>query len=166
MNDIQLLVAALEAESVADRRRAAESLAMLAEQSRSAAIPLLHAVTDHDEDVRNWATEALENLGPPDPADTDSLLNLVETSAEDDVRYLALVLLGRLDAGGGVVFDELVASRESIQTPVVLVQYLKTLSRLATEDPRRQRLREMCRRELNHADPRVQAVSERLLASL
>ncbi|MCA8982344.1 MAG: HEAT repeat domain-containing protein [Planctomycetaceae bacterium] len=166
MNDIPMLVAALEAESVADRRRAAESLAMLAEQSRSAAIPLLHAVNDHDEGVRNWATEALENLGPPDPADTDSLLNLVETSAENDVRYLALVLLGRLEAGGSVFFDELMASRDSIQAPVVLVQYLKTLSRLATENVQRQRLQEMCRRELKHADPRVQAVSERLLASL
>jgi len=85
------------------RAKAAEELAHLVEGAQPAAVPLVLATSDADESVRQWATAALESLGPPRPSDVGKLAELLADSRLD-VAYWAATLLGRLEtgAGGGV----------------------------------------------------------------
>lgn len=60
-----------------------------------AATDLIECVADDNEEVRNWATEALENLSEPAAADAAKIAKLVSSPA-DDSAFWALKLLGRL----------------------------------------------------------------------
>ncbi len=60
-----------------------------------AAVPLVQACGDQDEEVRGWAVTALEELGPPPVADLAALASLL-ADQNADVGYWAATLLGRL----------------------------------------------------------------------
>ncbi len=90
---ISQLINDLNSDQLAVRRRAAEQLA--AAPDAAAAVSLVRACGDADEQVREWAVAALEQLGPPDAADGPAILNLL-TNANRDVRYWSATLLGRL----------------------------------------------------------------------
>jgi HEAT repeat protein len=77
------------------RGDAAQRLARLGEEARAAAIPLVRATADDDEQVREWATAALEELGPPAIDDLEALSALLPED-QADVGYWAATLLGRL----------------------------------------------------------------------
>ena len=63
--DAPALAAKLNDSDPGVRAATAEDLAHLAEGAQSAAVPLVQAMGDADEDVRNWAYAALESLGLP-----------------------------------------------------------------------------------------------------
>jgi HEAT repeat protein len=94
-SEISMLMLQLNDPAAGVRARAAEELARLGEEARGAAVPLVRAAGDRHEEVREWATAALEELGPPAPADLASLAELL-ASEEADVVYWAATLLGRL----------------------------------------------------------------------
>lgn len=93
--DISELVAGLEHSDPAERGKAAEELSRLGAGARGAAVPLVRACGDGSEQVREWAVAALEELGPPSPADADALSSLLGDK-NADVGYWAATLLGRL----------------------------------------------------------------------
>jgi HEAT repeat protein len=102
-NAIPALIAALSLSDPSHRAKAAEQLAQAGTDAQAAAVPLVLACGDEAEEVRTWATSALEELGPPDAADVGMLTSLVEAQSPD-VAYWAATLLGRLkDAAASAV---------------------------------------------------------------
>jgi len=85
----------LASEDVAVRLQAAERAAQLGSEAQPLAVALVRACGDADEEVRNWVTGALEELGPPRGADLQPLSHLLADSNEE-VSYWAATLLGRL----------------------------------------------------------------------
>ncbi len=166
MEDVRLLAEELQGEAVADRRRAARLLALLAEESRAAVVPLLCALADEDDEVRDWVTETLENLGPPELTDAEEILHLLASTAEADIQFFALKLLGRLEVFGARHFAPLVRLRDKLHTPVVVAQFLKSLAKLAHEESQLFELRELCQEALSHTDKRVTATARRLLEEI
>lgn len=88
------------------RRQAAEWLALQGTDARDAAVPLVEAMADTDEMVREWVGEALENLGAPNDGDVAALIRCLQHSVED-VVYWAVTLLGRLEASAGPAVPQL-----------------------------------------------------------
>ncbi|QDU95763.1 HEAT repeat domain-containing protein [Lignipirellula cremea] len=85
---------------------AAEQLSLLGHQASPAVIPLLCTLRDSDEQVREYVTSALENLGPPP---TNQLGHLVPMLQDEnlDIGYWAATLLGRLGRIGGPAAESL-----------------------------------------------------------
>ena len=95
MDDLPTLINKLVDPSAGERAAAAERLARLGDQAQAAAVPLVRAAGDASEAVRQWATSALEDLGPPSPRDGAALAALL-ADVNQDVAYWAATLLGRL----------------------------------------------------------------------
>lgn len=93
--DVTELSVQLESTNVEQRIEAAEELSYLAEGAQSAALPLVRAVADDNEEVCEWVNSALEELGPPEVEDAEALANLLNDE-NADVGYWAATLLGRL----------------------------------------------------------------------
>ncbi len=74
-----------------------EALSHLGEAARPAAVLLVRANADESDEVREWVVAALEELGPPDIADTEQLAGFA-LDDNRDVAYWAITLLGRLGA--------------------------------------------------------------------
>lgn len=106
MSKLSTLIPALSAADADTRARAAEQLAQLGSDARPAAVPLVLACGDEAEDVRQWATAALEAIGPPDLADVASLTSFVD-GRSPDVGYWAATLLGRLKSEAAPAVDSL-----------------------------------------------------------
>jgi HEAT repeat protein len=66
------LIAALSDGDVAKQAEAAEQLAQLGAEAQPAAVALVRACSNEDEEVREWITAALEEIGPPNAAIIDS----------------------------------------------------------------------------------------------
>lgn len=72
-----------------------QALANDPEAAAKVAVELIDCVVDADEEVRNWASEALENLETPLVSEAANIAKHVSNSA-DDAAFWALKLLGRL----------------------------------------------------------------------
>lgn len=112
------LIAALSAPGADQRAQAAEQLAQPGADAQAAAVALVLACGDEAEEVRQWATSALEEMGPPEAADVGQLVSLIEAKSPD-VGYWAVTLLGRLKAESASAVDALAhALAESPHLPV------------------------------------------------
>jgi HEAT repeat protein len=95
MDDWKRLIAELSSSDVSRRRRAAEQFAHRQPAEGRVAISLLDALVDEDEQVREWATAALEGMSSPDIEDIAGLAQRL-TDSVGDGSYWAATLLGRL----------------------------------------------------------------------
>ena len=84
---------------MAVRREAARRLVQAGPVASPAALALVQAVGNDDEEVTIQAGEALENLGPPSAEDLPELIRLL-THDNPDCGYWAATLVGRLGARG------------------------------------------------------------------
>lgn len=105
-DDISTLISKLSGSEADARIAAAEALSNLGTEARGAAVPLCRAVDDEDEQVREAAVAALEELGPPDAQDLAALGTLL--TAQGDAAYWAATLIGRLGAQGASAVPQLV----------------------------------------------------------
>ena len=115
--DVTELSVQLESTNVDQRIEAAEQLSYLADGAQAAAVPLVRAIGDESEEVREWVNSALEELGPPDAGDGDALANLLDEQ-NPDVGYWAATLLGRLESDAGQAVPQLaqvLASQAALQ---------------------------------------------------
>ena len=101
----------LRSDDVAQRRAAAEELAKYGEDAQGAAVELVGAASDADETVLEWATSALEGLGPPRSEDQAALAKLL-TEGGADSAYWSATLLGRLGAEAAPSVDALTTAGE------------------------------------------------------
>jgi len=93
------LRAALHSEEAIDRAEAVERLGRMGVDAAPAAVELIHATADPSETVRDWATNALENCGPP-PAHLEPRLVELARNSLGDQAYWAVTMLGRLELPG------------------------------------------------------------------
>ena len=110
------LVRALASEEVADRRRAADAAVQDPELARVGGVPLLDALTDEDEEVRELIAAALEDCGEVE-ADPAVLLARLEMP-DDAVAYWAATLLGRLGERALPVAGEMRAAKATASPDV------------------------------------------------
>lgn len=94
MNDLAQLVVRLRAPDGTARLDAAERICRMAEDAAPAAVDLVRACTDADEQVREWVVAALEGLGAPPEASIQAISGLV-ASENPLAAYWAITLLGR-----------------------------------------------------------------------
>jgi len=94
MPDIPAVAARLTDPDPAARLAAAEQLARAGEEAAQGAVPLVKACGDADEQVREQAVAALEELGPPPSAAIADLIPLVAATGPL-TAYWAITLLGR-----------------------------------------------------------------------
>jgi HEAT repeat protein len=103
MPDITTLAARLTEPDPAVRLDAAEQLAQSGEASAPAAVPLVKACADADDEVREQVVAALEDLGTP-PAAAVADLTMLVTATDPLTAYWAITLLGRTgEAAAGAV---------------------------------------------------------------
>ena len=107
--DVQALIASLASSDLAARREAAESFARLGPDAVPAAVSLVKACDNDDEQVRNWVVAALEELPPPNVADAAALEALV-TGTNLDVAFWATTLLGRMESAAASAVPALAAA--------------------------------------------------------
>ncbi|REJ66136.1 MAG: hypothetical protein DWQ31_15730 [Planctomycetota bacterium] len=107
--DVEQLAQKLGACGSLDRAEAAQQLCQAAEAARPAAVALVRAAGDEDESVQEWATAALEELGPPAEDDLSALAELT-ADANADIAYWAITLIGRLEGAGAGATGELAAA--------------------------------------------------------
>lgn len=88
------LAAQLASGDLETRRTAADLLSRMGEDGAPAAVALVRACADADDDVREHAVAALEDLGPP-PADAIAQLVPLIVHTDPIVGYWATTLLGR-----------------------------------------------------------------------
>ncbi len=81
--------------SPSERIARLQALANDSEAAAKMAVELIDCVVDADEEIRNWASEALENLEAPLASDAAKIAKQISNPA-DDAAYWALKLLGRL----------------------------------------------------------------------
>ena len=106
--DIAELAVRLDSPDGDQRIAAAEALSRLGEKARPAALSLVRAMGDEDEEPREWANSALEGLGPPDSTDAEPLAGLLGDRSSD-VGYWAATLLGRLGSEAAKSVPQLAA---------------------------------------------------------
>jgi HEAT repeat protein len=91
------------------RRAASERIATGESLDVRAAIPLLDAVMDQDDQVREWITAALEGMGAPDPCDVEAIAGRLAAQSADR-SYWAATLLGRLGPAATPAIQELASA--------------------------------------------------------
>jgi HEAT repeat protein len=109
--DLAELINDLNSDRVDMRRRAAEGLCRHP-QPQGAAVSLVRACGDPDDQVRQWAAAALEELGPPSVGDVSALSALLAGPC-DDAAYWAATLVGRLGSTAAAAVPQLVQLLES-----------------------------------------------------
>jgi HEAT repeat protein len=109
MSDVAKLVASLESGDAAQRQAAAEELSSLGTDAQPAAAALVAACGD--EQMREPAVAALEDLGPPSPSDVARLAALLARPSLD-VAYWAATLLGRLEGDAAPAVPALITALE------------------------------------------------------
>ena len=105
-SDLSQLIDDLAAPDPATRSQAAERLSQLGSDAQPAAVALVRACGDPEEEVLQWATGALEALGPPLVSGVDQLAALIDDQSPD-VAYWAATLLGRLTAAAAPAVEVL-----------------------------------------------------------
>jgi len=110
--EIAQAIQLLSSTDIAQRGRAAETLATCGEEITAAIVPLIRATKDADETIFEWAVSALEECGPPAGSDLAALVKLVGDS-EELPAYWAATLIGRFGEEGsdaGVAVSALAVS--------------------------------------------------------
>lgn len=108
----------LRAADPGTRRRAAEDLCRLGNGARGAAVALVLASADPDEQVRQWAAAALEELGPPLARDLGSLGERLRDE-HADVAFWSATLLGRLGSQAARAVPQLALALTEHDSPQV-----------------------------------------------
>jgi HEAT repeat protein len=159
MDDLATWVAALESGSQLERRAAAEQLTHLGEGARSAAVILIRAAGDGDEQTSEWAVAALEELGPPPTSQVEALTQLLHGTPT--AAFWAATLLGRLPSAPQQTISELVWALEEHPATEVRHRAAWALGKLrapeaqgpleraaASADQRLRRIADQARREI------------------
>jgi len=132
---IAVKLAQLRSASAEERASAAQFFAGLGDSGDAApaAVPLVEACHDPDEQVRQWATGALENFGPPRAADVAALVAILERSGAA-AAYWSATLLGRLGPGAASARAALVTAAERGDEPAVAKRAAWALKKLDERD--------------------------------
>jgi hypothetical protein len=102
------------------------------ELARSQLRAIVAALQSEQEEPMNWATEALENMGPPLKTDI-AWLGTVASSGSADAVYWAVTLLGRSDDSIDAVQDSIANAVLNLQaTPACRRRAISALAKVST----------------------------------
>lgn len=141
---------------------AAEQLSRLGEAAAPAAAALAVAAGSDDEELREFATSALEDLGAP-PIGLQSELQALLGSENDDTAYWAATLLGRL---GNEAADSAVALAKllnSARSPAARERAAWALGKIGVGTPT---VRESLQAALQSDAPRLAREAQRALDAI
>jgi HEAT repeat protein len=160
--DIAALTARLATAAAADRADAAERLCRLGEEAAPAAVPLVRGCGDDDDQVREWAAAALEELRSPPAAARDELIALV-TAEHPLVAYWAVTLLGRLGAEAAAAVPALTECLGPRSDPAVAQRAAWALGRIG---PAAAAAVTPLRAAAGRGDPRLERLATEALAAI
>ncbi len=143
------------------RRKAAEGLSRH-ESASAAAVSLARASGDQDEQVREWATAALEGMGGPSVEDAPALAELL-TASSADTAYWAATLLGRLGERAAGVVPDLARAVESDGEIVVRQRAAWALGKIGRPAAP---AAESLRRAVTADDPRLARLAKQALETI
>jgi HEAT repeat protein len=160
--DALALAAQLGSADPVARAAAAERLARMAEDAAPAAVAIVRACGDADEQVREHAVAALEDLGPPPAEVIGQLIDLVAYS-DPLVAYWSTTLLGRAgeDASSAVP-----ALAGCLSSPADLSVKQRAAWALGKIGSAAASAREALGRAANDADPRLARLATEALAAI
>lgn len=158
-SDLHQAIHDLDSPDAAVRVRAAQNLATRGAEARPAATALVVAAGDPEESVAQWATEALEQLGPAEAGDVGRLARLL-TSPAEATAYWAATLLGRLEAGAAPAVASLTAALEKSPHPAVRQRAAWALGEIG---PSARSAGGALRAAAEDADPRLARLARRAL---
>lgn len=158
--DLATLVQRLASASADERADAAEALCRAGEAAALAAVDLVRACGDADERVREWATAALEELGPPSPDATKSLTDLAG-AGDPLVAYWAVTLLGRSGAGAASAVTVLAGVVDAAADMAVRQRAAWALGKIG---PAAGTARDALTRAAGNSDPRLARLAAEALA--
>lgn len=162
MHDIASLVTRLVAPDPAVRLDAAEHLARAGDAAAPAAVPLVQACGDADEQVREQAVAALEDLGtPPTTALTD--LTTLARATDPLVAYWAITLLGRSGQDAAAAVTVLAGRLASADAPEVAQRAAWALGKFG---PAAAPAADALRVAAGSADPRLARLAGEALAQV
>lgn len=98
---------------------AAEELSLMGPDADPATVALVRAMANPNEEVREFVTEALEELGPPSPVHLPELAGLLE-DPNADVGYWAATLLGRMGKLRKSAIAPLIKAVENTVIPIAV----------------------------------------------
>jgi HEAT repeat protein len=160
--DTTALIAQLASSDAGRRAEAAELLARAGDLAAPAAVPLVRACGDGDEQVREWAVSALEELGPPPDG---VVADLVKLGGDRDplVAYWAVTLLGRAGQGAASAVSALAACLASTADLAVRQRAAWALGQIG---PAATASRDALAKAAGDADPRLARLAKEALESL
>lgn len=162
MPDLPALVAALAAPSAPARAAAAEALCRAGEEARPAALALVKACGDADDQVREWAVAALEDLGPPPAGGIADLAPLV-ADRHPLVAYWATTLLGRSGQAAAAATAALAARLDSGGDSAVAERAAWALGKIGAAAAS---ARPALERAAAASDPRLARLAQEALAAI
>lgn len=132
---IAVKLAQLRSASAKERASAAQFFAGLGNSgdAAAAAVPLVEACNDPDEQVRQWADGALENLGPPRAGDVAALVAILDRN-EPNTAYWSATLLGRLGSQAASARPALLKAAAQEKHPNVAKRASWALKKLDEQD--------------------------------
>jgi len=131
INDLTRLLASPDS---ASRASASQQFCQMGEDAAPAAVALIHACADESDDVRDHASAALEELGPPLPTDVDALSRLL-ADPHADVVYWSATLLGRLEADAADAVPQLAQTLTQSPHLAARERCAWALGRIGASDP-------------------------------
>jgi HEAT repeat protein len=162
MPDITAWIAKLSAADAATRADAAERLCRAGLDAVPAAVPLVKACGDADDQARDWAVAALEELGSPPPDAIGDLTALVG-SGNALVAYWATTLLGRSGQAAAAATGALAAALDSGGDPAVAERAAWALGKVG---PRAASARPALERAASASNPRLARLAQEALATI
>lgn len=126
---MQTLIEQLGSSDLVTRRHAAEELAFSVENPAAASVALCLVVSDEDEEVRESATVALENITAPVQQDLQSLVDLL-SAQQSDTGFWAATLIGRLGVEANSAVTEIAAVLQDINEPIVVARIAWALGKI------------------------------------
>lgn len=161
-SDAGELAALLSSTDLESRRLAAERLARMAEEAAPAAAALVRACGDADEQVREHAVAALEDLGTPPTVAVSGLVGLID-HPQPLVGYWATTLLGRAGADAASAVPALTKCLDSTADLSVRQRAAWALGKVG---PAATAACETLRRAAGEADERLARLASEALAAI
>lgn len=160
--EIEALIGQLQDADPGRRGAAAELLCRHGAAAATAALALARACADEDDQVREWAAAALEDLGPPPAGSIPELGDLVGSS-HPLVAYWAATLLGRSGQNAATATTALAACLASASDPAVAQRAAWALGKIG---PAAATGRDALEKAALSADPRLARLAREALQAI
>ncbi|MGE0760694.1 MAG: HEAT repeat domain-containing protein [Pirellulaceae bacterium] len=147
---------------VEQRRAAAQRLAEMDPVPAESTLALVDAVSDADEEVRQWSSDALEKLAAPEVQAVSDLAQRLE-HGPPDVAYWSATLLGRLQGASERAVPALARAIEHHGTLAVRERAAWALGQIG---PAAQTVRDVLQRAADGNSPRLARLARAALAQM